>query len=48
MEALTVNPPEKVLSLVEVFERNADEYLSAHFSERSRLAGGRGLGIRGV
>jgi predicted type IV restriction endonuclease len=28
-----VNPPEKVLSLVEVFERNADEYQSAHFNE---------------
>lgn len=29
----TVNPPEKVRSLVEVFERNADEYQSAHFNE---------------
>jgi hypothetical protein len=28
-----VTPPDKVLSLVEVFERNADEYLSAHFNE---------------
>jgi hypothetical protein len=28
-----VSIPEKVLSLVEVFERNADEYLSAHFNE---------------
>jgi hypothetical protein len=28
-----VSTPEKVLSLVEVFERNADEYQSAHFNE---------------
>ena len=33
METLTVNPLEKVLSLVEVFQRNADEYLAAHFNE---------------
>jgi hypothetical protein len=28
-----VNLPEKVLTLVEVFERNAEAYQSAHFKE---------------